>query len=94
MLGIIAILARPWFTRTWIVQEFVLNRASPLIACGFKQMITWDDFMEAYIAAFPLGKSHPVPVSEAQGTDQVYSSGFVSPRTTSATAPCRHDAPS
>jgi hypothetical protein len=60
MLGIIAMLARPWFTRTWIVQEFVLNRASPLMACGFKRMITWDDFMEAYIAAFPLGKSNPL----------------------------------
>jgi Heterokaryon incompatibility protein (HET) len=91
MASIIAILARPWFTRTWIVQEFVLSRASPLMACGFKSMITWDAFMGAYNAASQLSKSHPVPVPDAQGTDQVFNSGFANSRTISATGPCRHD---
>jgi hypothetical protein len=59
MLGMIAIFARPWFQRTLIVQEFVLNRAAPLIACGCKRLITWEDFKRAYMAAFPLGQLGP-----------------------------------
>jgi len=56
MAGMIAIFMRPWFTRTWVVQEFVLNRTPPLIACGFKPTITWDELKEAYVTAFPQGQ--------------------------------------
>jgi Heterokaryon incompatibility protein (HET) len=57
MAAMIAVFMRPWFTRTWIVQEFVLNRKSPLIACGLKRFITWDKLKDAYVAAFPQGPS-------------------------------------
>lgn len=39
LVGLIAILYREWFTRTWIVQEFVLNRTEPLLACGLQEMV-------------------------------------------------------
>jgi hypothetical protein len=65
MLGTIAIFARPWFQRTWIVQEFVLNQAAPLIACGCKRMITWEDFKRAYIAAFPFGQLGPSSLTQS-----------------------------
>ncbi|KAK0702799.1 heterokaryon incompatibility protein-domain-containing protein [Lasiosphaeris hirsuta] len=54
MTAMIAIFNRPWFTRTWVVQEFVLNRKPPVIACGFnKPLISWTDFNDAYVTAFP-----------------------------------------
>lgn len=34
ILGLFEILLRPWWTRTWIVQEFVLNKTSPKVFCG------------------------------------------------------------
>ncbi|KAK4124589.1 HET-domain-containing protein, partial [Parathielavia appendiculata] len=41
MAAVLSMLACPWFTRTWIVQEIVLPRTTPLLACGFNPSITW-----------------------------------------------------
>jgi len=32
--GVFALLMRPWWTRTWTVQEFILNKREPKILCG------------------------------------------------------------
>jgi hypothetical protein len=55
LVGLLAILNREWFMRTWIVQEFVLNKAEPLIACGQGAMVPWNEFLAAYGKAFPFG---------------------------------------
>ena len=34
VLGMLALLNRPWWTRTWIAQEFILNKRAPKILCG------------------------------------------------------------
>lgn len=49
------LLARSWFTRTWTVQEFVLNETEPLVACGHEAMITWDALSAAFFEAFSFG---------------------------------------
>jgi Heterokaryon incompatibility protein (HET) len=45
--GIMKMLARPWFCCTWVLQEFVLNKTSPQIACGPGPIVIWDDFAKA-----------------------------------------------
>jgi len=39
------ILARPWFTRVWILQEFILSR-DPWLQCG-RSRIRWQRFFES-----------------------------------------------
>lgn len=55
LVGLVAILNREWFTRTWIVQEFVLNRTEPLLVCGLQEMVPWEAFLTAYETALPFG---------------------------------------
>jgi hypothetical protein len=38
------LIERPWFTRTWILQEFALHLKSPSIFCGDTPIISWDQF--------------------------------------------------
>jgi hypothetical protein len=38
--GLSRILKRDWFKRTWILQEFALNKASPQIVCGTGARVT------------------------------------------------------
>ncbi|KAK3312908.1 heterokaryon incompatibility protein-domain-containing protein [Apodospora peruviana] len=54
--GMLGILDRPWFQRTWIIQEFVLNRNAPLISCGFAPPVCWDCLMGSYREAFPFSQ--------------------------------------
>jgi len=49
--GFVEILYRPWFTRIWVVQEFVLGR-SPRIGCG-TTWISWVTFIHAW-STFPM----------------------------------------
>lgn len=52
--GLLAVLTRTWYSRTWIVQELVLNGASPLVACGTAGgLVTWSQIEEAYAKAIP-----------------------------------------
>jgi Heterokaryon incompatibility protein (HET) len=51
ILGIVALLERPWFTRTWIVQEYALSRRPPFVACGLHSVVPWEDFMRAHSAS-------------------------------------------
>lgn len=41
------LLKRPWFRRTWIVQEFVLGKALPQIMCG-PQIVPYGKFMATH----------------------------------------------
>jgi hypothetical protein len=41
------IMKRPWFRRTWVLQEFVLNKSMPQLACGSVPHVPWDLFSEA-----------------------------------------------
>lgn len=41
------ILCRPWFTRIWVVQEFVLGQNDPLVGCGYK-WVNWLPFITAW----------------------------------------------
>jgi hypothetical protein len=66
LVGLLAILSREWFTRTWIVQEVVLNRVEPLIACGQEEMIPWNAFLTAYETAFPFGRLQSPAFGEYQ----------------------------
>jgi len=43
------ILARPWFTRVWILQELILSR-DPWLQCG-KSRIRWNVFCEQFMAS-------------------------------------------
>lgn len=61
ILGLLALLGRPWFSRTWIVQELVLNKTAPLISCGGGRLITWDDLDDAYAKAIPIQHDSAVP---------------------------------
>ena len=38
---------RPYMSRLWVIQEFVLARQDPLVLCGHKQAL-WSCFMSAY----------------------------------------------
>jgi hypothetical protein len=41
------LLKRPWFRRTWVVQEFVLGKTLPQILCG-SQTISYGKFIATY----------------------------------------------
>ena len=41
------LLYRPWFTRIWVVQEFVLGQNHPLVGCGYK-WVNWLSFIAAW----------------------------------------------
>jgi len=41
------ILYQPWFTRIWVVQEFVLGQNDPLVGCGY-QWVNWLSFIAAW----------------------------------------------
>ena len=41
------LLKRPWFRRTWIVQEFVLRKKSPQIVCG-SRIVPYGKFMATH----------------------------------------------
>ena len=41
------ILYIPWFTRIWVVQEFVLGKREPMICCG-KTWVWWSSFKKAW----------------------------------------------
>lgn len=46
-IGMTYILQRPWFQRTWIVQELALNKRAPQLLCG-AQEISWTRFVAAF----------------------------------------------
>lgn len=50
--GLGRILQRRWFKRSWVLQEFALNRADPIIACGDAQRVTWSQFEQSYPEEF------------------------------------------
>jgi Heterokaryon incompatibility protein (HET) len=56
--GLAWILQRNWFKRTWILQEFVLNTASPQIVCGIGARVTWEEFEQSYPRDFPSTYLH------------------------------------
>jgi hypothetical protein len=39
---------RDWFSRTWILQEFCLNKAEPLFAVGNNPRISWKQLFDAF----------------------------------------------
>ncbi len=41
------LLKRPWFRRTWIVQEFVLGKRLPLLVCG-SRLVSYGKFMATH----------------------------------------------
>lgn len=51
---------RPWFTRTWIVQEHALNQNTPQIACGAGATITLDYFFEVNNLMSRVNAANPV----------------------------------
>jgi hypothetical protein len=46
--GMVQILLRPYFSRTWCVQEFALNENSPELYVRRDKMVIWDKFYEAF----------------------------------------------
>jgi hypothetical protein len=50
------LLNRPWFRRTWVIQEVVLSQHEPIIGCG-RKWIPWSKF-----AAVPEGLKKHSPV--------------------------------
>ncbi|KAH7127969.1 heterokaryon incompatibility protein-domain-containing protein [Dactylonectria estremocensis] len=44
--GFLDLCNRPWFRRTWILQEVALPIATPLVLCG-NSLICWDCFIDA-----------------------------------------------
>ncbi|KAF7556965.1 hypothetical protein G7Z17_g1034 [Cylindrodendrum hubeiense] len=44
--GFLDVCNRPWFRRTWILQEVALPTATPLVLCG-GSLICWDCFIDA-----------------------------------------------
>jgi heterokaryon incompatibility protein (HET) len=46
--GIAQIMLRPWFSRTWVVQEFALNQRTPELYVGPDSKVTWDEFFTAF----------------------------------------------
>ena len=45
--GMACMVRRPWFQRTWIIQELALNETSPQLLCGH-QRISWTRFMAGF----------------------------------------------
>jgi hypothetical protein len=45
--GMACIVRRPWFQRTWIIQELALNEKSPQLLCGH-QKISWTRLMAGF----------------------------------------------
>jgi hypothetical protein len=45
--GMACIVQRPWFQRTWIIQELALNERAPWLLCGHQQVL-WPKFMAAF----------------------------------------------
>ena len=48
--AILHVLMRPWFRRTWVLQEFAISASEPLIACGRRAPICWSCLYAAYEA--------------------------------------------
>lgn len=44
-IGFLALVRRPWWGRTWIVQEFIINEKSPEIFCGQAPSVSSKLFM-------------------------------------------------
>ncbi|KAI0154258.1 heterokaryon incompatibility protein-domain-containing protein [Xylariaceae sp. FL1272] len=40
------ILSRPWFVRSWVVQEAALSRVTPLVLCG-THLLPWDSILSS-----------------------------------------------
>lgn len=47
VVGKTKLMNRPWWTRTWVMQEFMLNPVPPQIACGPGERISWTIFASA-----------------------------------------------
>jgi hypothetical protein len=47
------ILAQPWFSRMWVIQEVFFARKA-IILCGAKEL-GWDDFLRVALVIEPLG---------------------------------------
>lgn len=56
--GLAWMLQRDWFKRTWILQEFALNTASPQMVCGTGARVTWEEFEQSYPRDFPSTDLH------------------------------------
>jgi hypothetical protein len=50
------VICRPWFTRIWVVQEFILCKWQPLVVCGHEK-VWWSKFQRAWIL-FEEGVHH------------------------------------
>ena len=64
-------LQRPWFERTWIIQELSLSESSPQLLCGNRQ-ISWSRFMATY--SFLLFTRHLQPRAGSADYDPVVQS--------------------
>jgi hypothetical protein len=61
-----SLLARPWWSRVWIVQEVSLARTGPIIKCGRKSL-PWDTFMHGCLngGSDIVGKNEPAYLQKA-----------------------------
>lgn len=67
IMAMLNLAGRPWFTRTWIVQEFVLNRASPQMVCGSQEPVGCEEFFGAFdVAVMELSRCMCITFSHAQ----------------------------
>jgi Heterokaryon incompatibility protein (HET) len=62
--GMVQIMLRPWFSRTWVVQEFALNERSPELYVSPTHKVTWDKFYEAFKKTELVDFDNTNPASE------------------------------
>lgn len=43
ILGLFEMLPRPWWIRTWIIQEYVLHKTSPAVLCVLAEHLDWSN---------------------------------------------------
>jgi len=46
--GLVALLKRPWWTRTWIAQEFILNKRAPRMICGHTRSVSGEQLLSVW----------------------------------------------
>lgn len=48
VIGLGRMYQRDWFKRVWVLQEFALNKTSPLMVCGTGVRVAWEEFEQAF----------------------------------------------
>jgi hypothetical protein len=65
------LLARPWFTRVWVIQEIQLANHDAVMQCGAHE-ISWSNFRKAIVTLWVSGNASSTGTQKLSLTQKVY----------------------